>query len=714
MADLARLILIFGLICTLASAGFAQDRATLLADSLSIVGNSRLVATGHVEIFYQGQRLVASGLIYDAQTDQLTISGPIRIEDGNGNFILADAAQLSADLTEGILTSARLVLANRLQLAAAEVRRSAGGRYTGLVQVVASSCRICAGSSVPLWEIRASSVLHDAQEQQLYFNDAQLRFYGIPVFYAPRLRLPDPTLDRASGFLVPRLSSSSSQGFGIRLPYFLTLGSSRDLTLTPFLTTKGGRTVELQYREALRMGTYTISGALSDDRLTPGPLRGYLKGEGEFFLPMGFNATVNGIVVSDAFYLSDYGVSNADRLQSEVAITRTRRNEYIDAQIIGFQSLRSGEGDGSLPTVVGDLIFHRRFSGGPLGGQSGMLLEAHNHYRPSDLVTDTNGDGIADGRDLARLSFTGDWRRNWTLQSGLLVATMAEVYADYYDISQDATFGGQRWRTHGVLATELRWPLTKSDAKGNSQMIEPVLQLVLAPPADSAIPNEDSALVEFDEGNLFDLNRFPGTDGKEAGTHLNLGVNYLYQGAGGWSMGTTVGRVLRLADLNQFSDASGLSGTTSDWLMGVSVLDGNGLSLQSRMLLDNGLDPTKSELRLDLARDTYSLALGLTDMAADPAENRDTDLRELVLDGSFDIDGNWTARGDTRFDLLTRSTTSAGLGLAFVNECINVDLSVSRRFTSSTSVRSATDFGLTVELLGFGSGDTGPQRQCRN
>ena len=37
----------------------AQDRATLLADELSILGGNRLMASGSVEIFYQGQYLTA-------------------------------------------------------------------------------------------------------------------------------------------------------------------------------------------------------------------------------------------------------------------------------------------------------------------------------------------------------------------------------------------------------------------------------------------------------------------------------------------------------------------------------------------------------------------------------------------------------------------------------------------------------------------------------
>ena len=709
---MVRLVFLFALFFGLAAPALSQDRATLLADSLSIIGGNRLIAEGNVEILYQGQHLTASRLIFDADADSLIIEGPIRVEDGNGNLVLADHAQLSSDLTEGILISARVVLANRLQLAAAEVRRSDKGRFTGLVRVAASSCNVCAGR-VPLWEIRAESVLHDVYAQQLYFSNAQLRFSGVPVFYLPRLRLPDPTLDRASGFLTPSLLSSSSRGFGIRFPYFLTLGPSRDLTLTPFITTKSGRTLELRYREALRGGNYTLTGAFSKDQLGEGPLRGYLEATGEFALPLGFTATAKAIAVSDGAYLFDYDISDADRLDSRLTISDTKRNAFIEGQVISYQSLRAGENDGTLPKVIADLTFHRRFSGGPAGGQGGFMIEAHSHYRPSSLDSDLDGDGIADGRDLARISVSGDWRRNWTMGNGMIIATMAEVYADYYASNQDEVYSGRQWRTHAVWAAELRWPWAKSTAAGTSHLLEPVLQLVVAPPDDGTIPNEDSALVEFDEGNLYDLNRFPGTDGKEAGVHLNFGGNYLYQTASGLSVGVTAGRVLRLEDMGQFSDASGLSGTRSDWLMAVSVKDAGGLSFNSRALLGADLIPTKTELRLDLTRQDYGLSLGLTDLAADPAEEREVDTREIVLASSYDLTPNWTASGNTRYDLAGNSAVSAGAGLVFLNECLKVDLSVSRRFGSSTSISPATDFGLKVELLGFGGGETGPTQQCR-
>ena len=99
---------------------------------------------------------------------------------------------------------------------------------------------------------------------------------------------------------------------------------------------------------------------------------------------------------------------------------------------------------------------------------------------------------------------------------------------------------------------------------------------------------------------------------------------------------------------------------------------------------------------------------------ADLQENRSQDVRELVLNSTYAMTSNWTAHLTNRYDFVSKSAAQAGLQLNYKNECLLVDLSVSRRYTSSTSVEPSTDFGLTVELLGFGgSAAQGPQHECR-
>ena len=256
-----------------ASPLWAQDAATLVADRVEIRGDNVLVAEGAVEILQKGMTLTATRVTFDAAKDTLSIEGPIVLTDAGGTRVLADQAELSADLQNGILTGARLVLAQQLQLAAAEMQR-VGGRYTELGRTVASSCQVCAANPIPIWEIRAQSVVHDKLEQQMYFKGAQLRFFGVPVFYIPRLRMPDPGLNRATGFLRPDYRITNQLGYGIIQPYFIVIDPSRDLTLAPYISSKQGRSLGLRYRQAYQTGQFEVNGALSTDEILPDELRG--------------------------------------------------------------------------------------------------------------------------------------------------------------------------------------------------------------------------------------------------------------------------------------------------------------------------------------------------------------------------------------------------------------------------------------------------------
>ena len=395
----------------------AQDQASLVADSVSIAGDSRLIAEGAVEVFYKGSRLRASRIVFDRASDTLTIDGPIHLTDASGTVILADSAALSRDMRDGILTSARMVLNDQLQLAANSMSRIAG-RYTRLDKVVASSCQVCPSNPVPLWEIRAREVLHDQDTHRLTFTGAQFRVAGVPVFYLPRLRIPDPTVTRATGFMMPSMRTSSLLGPGLRLPYFIAIDDSRDLTLTPYLSTSKTRTLAFRYRQAFRNGGVVFEGSASRDDIRPGDTRSYLIASGAFLLPRDYTLTFGIQTVSDPAYLLDYCISDDDRLEIGIGLTRTRRNEYFGAQISTFHSLRSGDDNAVLPSLVADLTFHRRFRPEILGGEGGFLFQTHSHRRTSDVDFDANGDGVTDGRDLARVTAQLDWRRNWIARNG--------------------------------------------------------------------------------------------------------------------------------------------------------------------------------------------------------------------------------------------------------------------------------------------------------
>ena len=687
------------------AAAHAQDMATLVADRVSIAADTTLIAEGNVQVYFGTTRLRASRISFSRTSNSLIIEGPIIIVDASGTILIADQADLKTDLRNGILKGARLVLDQQLQLAAAQINR-VDGRYTQLSRAVASSCQVCAAYPVPIWEIRAARVVHDQQEHQLYFDKAQFRVAGVPVFYIPRLRMPDPTLKRATGFLMPSIRSTSTLGPGVKIPYFIRLGDSRDVTLTPYLSTTATQTVDLRFRQKTQSGDLEFNGAVTSDTLVPGLVRGYLFGAGNFTVGDGYRLSFGLQSVSDAAYLLDYGKAQTDRLRSSVGVTRTRARSYLNAQILQFTSLRPGEDNATLPSVVGEFTLHRRFSPAILGGEGGFQLQSYSLLRTSDADQA--------GRDTARFTARADWRRNWVLPLGITGSALATWTGDFYKINQDSRFPTTVTRATPVAAAELRWPWAKTTARGVSHVIEPVVQFVYSPNNGNAVPNEDSTLVEFDEGNLFALNRFPGSDATERGLRANIGIGWTRYDPAGWTAGLAIGRVYRDRDLGQFSIGSGLRGRTSDWLMTTQITSG-GLSLTDRALFGEDMALTKNELRLTLARERLGLSTSLLWLVADPAENRALDTSEWAMDARYAFSDRWTGQINWLYDHIADRGTSAGVGLQYQSDCVTLDLSLSRRFTSSTSVTPTTDFGLSVGLSGFGgSAKAGVSRRgCR-
>lgn len=682
------------------------DTATLVADKVWIDGNDTLTAEGHVEILHGTSRIKATRITYSGTNGSMRIDGPITLIEGDDIILLASSAELDSDLQNGILRGARMVLSQQLQLAAAEIHR-VNGRYTQLYKTVASSCQVCASSPVPLWQIRARRIIHDQQERQLYFDNAVLRVMDVPIFYIPRLRLPDPTLKRATGFLVPRVKSTSKLGLGLKMPYFIRLGDHADITVTPYIGTKTS-TLELRFRRAFRTGDISFEAAYSSDEIRPGQDRGYFFGKGRFELPRDYVLKFDIEITSDPDYLLDYGYSDKDRLDSAVSISRARRDKLVAVELIHYRSLRSTESNSTQPTVVSNLTYHERFEPALLGGEAGLRFEAHSHYRRSSTVGD-------DGRDLARASLRADWRRTWVFHNGMVASVLGELNADYYNIEQGLPGELNGAQFTPATAVELRWPFAKTTADGVSHVIEPVMQLVWSDKTGENVPDEDSRLVEFDEGNLFSLSRFPGADRYERGLRANVGVTWTRFDPAGWSLGLTVGRILRDDDLGQFRAGTGLAGKTSDWLTALQLKLPNDLTLTNRAIFDDRFNLAKNETRLTWQMARIGLGTSYIWMEDEPYENRPINTSEWTLDAVYKIDPYWTGKVDWRYDFIAGSAAYAGLGMEYRNECVKVDLSLSRRFTSSGSLTPTTDFGLTVSLTGFGTGGAGgvTARSCQ-
>ena len=109
------------------------------------------------------------------------------------------------------------------------------------------------------WYLSASSAKRDIENSNIVYKDVTVRVKGLPIVYIPYLRMPDPSVDRARGFLVPEAVLTSNLASGLKLPYFIPMGSSSDLLLTPYFSSKT-KTLEYRYRKKFRNGDMTVTG----------------------------------------------------------------------------------------------------------------------------------------------------------------------------------------------------------------------------------------------------------------------------------------------------------------------------------------------------------------------------------------------------------------------------------------------------------------------
>jgi len=687
------LALVFILLPVLAN---AQAAATLVADSIIVpAGGQQLIAQGNVEVFFDGTRLSARSITFDQTTDRLIIEGPVFIVAPDGTILSADAASLDAQLENGILRGARLVLAQQLQLAATQIDR-VEGRYTQLYQVAVTSCHICVTGQTPLWEIRARRVVHDQTERQLYFEDATFRLAGVPLVWLPRMRLPDPTLDRATGVLIPRFELSGTLGNGVKLPYFIKLGDDRDLTLTPYLAT-ATTTLEAAYRQAFLRGDLSVTGAFTKDDVTPDN-RGYVFVDGIFDLGEDVILRFDVEYTTDDAYLVEYDYADKDRLDSEIALERVRDRDMTRASLTYLSSLRDGELSETLPSVLADVSWERRLT--RWGGTLSMMSDVQTHYR--ETGTDVSG------RDVGRLGLGTQWRRDHITQYGLLVDATLGATLDLYTVSDD-TLIDDSLRSSVFAQTTLRYPLIRKTARA-THVIEPVVQLAWSDVHGDSVRNEDSTATEFDQANLLALSRFAGEDAVETGRRGALGLTWSRSGldgpgaATGWDTTLTMGRVFRDTADAGFSTTSGLRGTASDWLIAGQIRTPAGLLLDTRLIVDDTLGVTKSETRAGWSGAALDLTASYIFLPEDMEETRSAAVSEWTIDTGYRFNDIWSAGFDARYDVIADAPTSAGLDIGWQNECVTVDFSVSRRFTSSTTLTASNDFGLSIGLNGFSAG----------
>jgi LPS-assembly protein len=238
-------------------------------------------------------------------------------------------------------------------------------------------------------------------------------------------------------------------------------------------------------------------------------------------------------------------------------------------------------------------------------------------------------------------------------------------------------------------------------------VIEPTVALTLAPniDQDDEIPDEDSQDAQIDASNLFEVNRFPGLDRVEDGSHATYGLRTGLYGQDGSHGDVFFGQSYRFdASGNPFSSGSGLDEQQSDFVGQVSADYQDRYLLNYRFQLDNtDLSPQRHEVDAGVTFNRFSLSSRY--LYAKALQGTDiVETREQIDNGaSYYLTRDWRVDVSARHDLgEDPGLRSATAGLNYFGQCLSWNVTGQRTLTDDVSGDNDTTLLFRIGLKNLG------------
>jgi LPS-assembly protein len=707
--------------------------------------NSRVSAVGNVQMFYNGTSVEADKVVYDQKTKRLHAEGNVRMTDADGKITYANLLDLSDDYRDGFVDSLRVDTADATRMAASRADRSSGN-YTVFENGVYTACAPCKDDpkKPPLWQVKGARIIHDQNEKMLYFEDARLEFFGVPMAYLPYFSTPDPTVKRKTGFLMPGFSTFTAYGYGVETPFYWAIAPDYDATITPRYTTRQGLLMQGEFRQRLMDGAYQIRayGIDQQDQNAfagqPGQrqFRGGVETKGQFALNDKWVWGWDGVALTDYMFLSDYRLSQykdpyASFLNlpteaiSQLYLTGVGSRSFFDARTIYYLSFSGNQTQ--VPVIHPVIDYSNVLNQAILGGEFSYKTNFTSLTRDQAQFDALNTRVGADGQSLCaptsadpnartpgncllrgipgtytRLTAEADWRRSFTDSAGQIWTPFASVRADLIDASIGNQPGvsnflppgeTQAVRVMPTVGLEYRYPFINVQPWGTTT-IEPIAQIIVRPNESYAgkLPNEDAQSMVFDASNLFSVDKFSGYDRVEGGGRANVGAQATTQFDRGGSVNVLFGQSYQLFGLNSYAVAdatntgvdSGLATAKSDYVGRVSYSPNRTYTFTTRARFDEAtLDVKRFEAEGRANFDRWSASLMYGDYAAQPDLGFLTRREGLLGTGSVKVATNWVMTGAARWDLVANNINQYVVGAGYVDDCFVLGVNYITSYTYS-------------------------------
>ena len=774
-SNLARLIGAAALACVFAAAGTSPVRAQvtevmsadvpansqmlLEADTLVYDNDNDIVtAAGSVKIDYGGNKLVAQRVVYNRKTGRLVASGEVEVVDSSGTRVYSDEIDITDDFANGFVNALRVETIDKTYFAAESAERAAGTTTT-FHNGVYTACEPCEEKpdKAPIWRVKAQKIIWNGKEKTVRFEHSRFEMFGMPIAYFPVMEVPDPTVKRKTGFLIPGVNYTSDLGVGVIVPFYVALSPTYDLTLTGRYYSKQGFLGVAEWRQRFNNGYYNLKAAGINQQspeefgfgrenagteADPNKWRGMAGSKGVFSINPRWTFGWDVLVQTDKNFSGTYNIPGYGQTvhQSNVYLTGLNGRNYFDLRAMHFEvqedileTSTAGRQD-KQPWVLPSLDYSYTPEEPVAGGELTVKVNAREIVRDElDAVPSVPLVRGAEGSN-GRVTAEAEWKKSIVTAGGMVITPLVDVRGDagYADMSDGSiasidnmatTLGvgadvrSELYRYMATAGLEWRWPVLFSSVS-STHILEPMAQVFARPDeqyiGELGIPNEDAQSFVFDAGTLFERDKFSGYDRIEGGTRVNLGLRYSGAYSNGWTTNAILGQSYQVGGVNSFAAPdlvnagafSGLETPTSDYvgLFGFATPFGLSSSVSAR-LDEQTFELRRAELKAGYVASPIALTAKYAFIQAQPLYGFPDDRHELTLGGSARMFQNWRLFGSGTYDFQADVLISDAVGFGYDDECFSYAMTYGESRNRTTLETSQTiGFNVSFRTIGdFGS-----------
>lgn len=487
------------------------------------------VVEGRAEMRRGDLMIRADRLAYFQPDDLATARGDVRINHA-GDVYEGPELQLKVESFEGFFLNPRYQLLANQAHGEAERIDFIDDKRAVVRNASYTTCQREPGPSwMPDWIIRAASISIDKEEDVGQAESAILRFKGIPILPVPAFTFPLSSR-RKSGVLPPTFGIDNVNGVEIVAPYYLNIAPNRDATLTPSLMTKRGVNlgVEFRYLEADYMGQVQAD-FMPADKLRDMNRWGYslshsgvietgLRSVGNLAVSLSMNR------VSDDNYWRDFTRTSPGLIQrllpNDLNVSWSRGNLSTSLRVLKWQTLQDVAAPitppyDRLPQLA---MRYARFN---LNGFD-LSVDADATQFSSDRLLTLQPNAT---RMFSQLEVSRPWVASWGYITPKLRLHATNYQFDRALVNGDSSVA-RILPTFSVDSGLVFERDTSLFGRAFRQTLEPRAFYAYTPYRDqSALPNYDSGINDFNFATVYADNAFVGNDRISDSNLLTLGVS---------------------------------------------------------------------------------------------------------------------------------------------------------------------------------------------